>query len=283
MFRSILFTPGNEPDKIKKALLSQVDAVALDLEDAVAYEQKDQARQTICQALQQKPSLPVFIRLNAVSSPYFLDDLMATIQLPITGFMLPKTESCDELQKFDWLLGLLEKKSELPVGNHKIIPFIENAKGILQAQAIAAGPRVKCLAFGGVDYSQSLGLPYPQNSKGLFFARNQLVLASHAAGIEPPLDTVFPDLENHNLLQTEARIAKNLGFQGKLIIHPKQIQPVQQLFTPTPEELAYARKIVQAFAKAEALGIAVIQLDGKLIEYPIVHRAKSILAYANET
>jgi citrate lyase subunit beta/citryl-CoA lyase len=278
MPRSILFTPGDDRRKIEKALAAGADAVTLDLEDAVAYSQKDAARNMVREVLQKPVPQTVFIRINAASTDYILKDLKAVAVLPTAGLMLAKAESAEEVRKVDWLLGLLEIEAGLSRGTTALIPFVESAAGILRALEIASCPRVKALAFGGVDFSQELGINYPTESDGMFHARSQLVLASRAAGIEPPLDTVLPDIRNTEKLALEAGIARKLGFQGKLIIHPAQIETVNRVFSPSPEEIAYARKVVAAFEEAEAGGTAVIQVEGKMVEYPIVRRAKKILS-----
>lgn len=278
MLRTILFTPGDDLRKIEKAMAAGADAVTLDLEDAVAYSKKDAARHTVREVLQKPAPRTVFVRINASSTDYILEDLRAVTGLPLAGLMLAKAESAEEVRKVDWLLGLLEIEAGLPRGATALIPFVESAAGILRALEIASCPRVKALAFGGVDFSQELGIHYPAESDGMFHARSQLVLASRAAGIEPPLDTVLPDIKNTEKLTVEANIARKLGFQGKLIIHPAQIEAVNKVFSPTPEEIAYARKVVAAFEEAEAGGTAVIQVEGKMVEYPIVRRAKKILS-----
>lgn len=282
MFRSILFTPGNDRNKIEKAYKAGADAVTICLEDAVAYSQKEAARETVKEVLGEQPPVPVFVRVNAASSDFILEDLMAVTGLPLAGLMLAKAESADEVIRVDWLLGLIEPGRNVPRGSTRIIPFIESPGGILRSYEIASCPRVMALAFGGVDFSQELGLNYPAESEGLFYARSRLVVSSQAAKIEPPLDTVFPDIRDTKRLAEEAAIARKLGFQGKLVIHPAQVNPVNDVFSPGPEELDYARRVIEAFNQAEAKGTAVIQLDGKMIEYPIVRRARRILSvYGN--
>jgi citrate lyase subunit beta/citryl-CoA lyase len=220
----------------------------------------------------------IYVRINGASSQYILDDLEAVAGLPLEGIMLAKAETAEEVLRVDWLLGLLEEKKGHATGKTRLVPFIESAGGVLNAGRIAScTPRIKALAFGGVDFSQELGLRYPAESDGLFFARCQLVIASSSAGIEPPLDTVFPDIRNLAMLETEALIARKAGFQGKLVIHPSQVDPVNRAFTPTLQEIEYARKVVDAFDAAERSGTAVIQVDGRLVEYPIYRRALEIL------
>ena len=278
MLRTVLFCPADDVKKASKALTSEADAVTLDLEDAVAYSRKSAAREALIQILSDPPSKKVFVRINSAQSEYILDDLEEVAGLPLEGLMLAKAESAHDVIKVDWLLGLIEKRKGIPPGKTRIIPFIESPAGVLKCHEIAAStPRIKALAFGGVDFSQELGLRYPSESHGLSFARGQLVLASGSAGIEPPLDTVFPDIKNLAMLESEAELARRTGFQGKLVIHPSQVAPVNRIFTPSAEEIDYARKVVAAFDQAEKSGTAVIQVDGKMVEYPIYRRAKEIL------
>lgn len=278
MLRSILFTPGDDRRKIEKAFTAGADAVTICLEDAVAYSKKEAARETVKEVLKSPAPVPVFVRINAASSSYILRDLLQVTGLPLAGLMLAKAETAEEVRQVDWLLGLIEDEREIPRNTTVLIPFIESSGGVLRSYEIASCPRVKTLAFGGVDFSQDLGLGYPAESDGLFYARSRLAVSSQAAKIEPPLDTVFPDIKNTARLTEEAVTAKKLGFQGKLVIHPAQVNPVNDVFSPGAEELAYARKVVEAFNEAEAKGTAVIQLDGKMIEYPIVRRARRILS-----
>ena len=278
MLRTVLFCPANDVKKAGKAMTSEADAITLDLEDAVAYSQKAAARESLKEILSTPPAKKTFVRINAASSPYILDDIEAVTGLPLEGLMLAKADSSKEVLQVDWLLGLMEQKKGLPPGKIPLVPFIESARGMLNATEIAScTPRIKALAFGGVDFSQELGLRYPAESEGLFFARSQLVIASACAGIEPPLDTVYPDIRNVAMLEPEAEIAKKAGFQGKLVIHPTQVAPVNRVFTPTPQEVEYARKVVAAFDEAEKSGTAVIQVEGRLVEYPVYRRALAIL------
>ncbi|MHB8919247.1 MAG: HpcH/HpaI aldolase/citrate lyase family protein, partial [Desulfocucumaceae bacterium] len=179
MLRTVLFSPANDMKKAGKAMISGADAVTLDLEDAVAYSQKDDAREVLKEILRQPPPVKLFVRINPAGSGYILDDLTTVVGLPVDGLMVAKTESPADIGKIDWLLGMLEGKKGISPGKTSLIPFIESPGGVMRAADIAsASPRVKAFAFGGVDFSQDLGLRYPAESDGLFFARSQLVLAS---------------------------------------------------------------------------------------------------------
>ncbi|MBE3587855.1 MAG: CoA ester lyase [Thermoanaerobacteraceae bacterium] len=278
--RTLLFTPGSDSRKGEKAFTTEADAVILDLEDAVAPAQKEAARLTVRQTLGRPRPVPVFVRINGVQSPHILRDLQAVVDLPVQGLMLAKAESAEDVRRVDWLLGLLEQEHGLPVGGIKLIPFVESARGIARAEEIAAAPRVFCLAFGGNDYATDLGVSFSPEGDELFYARSRLVVASRSAGIDPPLDTVNPDFRDIPALAADARRAKRLGFQGKLVIHPAQVAPVNEVFTPSAEEISWAQRVVEAFARAEAAGSGVIQVEGQMVELPIVRRAEKILAAA---
>lgn len=281
LYRTVLFAPANDLRKAGKALLLEADGVVLDLEDAVAFSEKRKARITIQEALNLPRKGRVFVRINSAQSDFILGDLLAVVgSSKIDGIVLAKTESAEEVRQVDWLITKLEKERELPKGQLEVVPFIESARAVLDSHVIASAcSRVHRLFFGGIDYLLDIGASY--SKEALFFARSQLVAASRAAGIESPIDTVYPDLKDDEGLIADAWQARLLGFQGKLVIHPRQVGPINEVFTPSEAEIEWARKIVTAFEEAEAGGVAVIQVDGKMIEYPIVNRARQILALAN--
>lgn len=281
LYRSLLFAPGSDTKKMSKAYNLDADGIILDLEDAVAYSQKDVAREQVMNFLTEPPAKPTFVRVNDAKSPFILSDLQAVVDKPIVGIFLAKTESAEEVRHVDWLLTLLEGQYGLPKQELEIVAFLENTLGIEKAYEIAtASPRVKRMAFGGNDYTTDIGTSYSSTGDEFFYARSRMVVASRAAGIEAPLDTVCPFIKDTDLLEKDARRAQRLGFQGKMVIHPNQIPPVNTIFSPTQEEIDYARKIIAAFEEAESGGTGVIQVDGKMVEYPIVNRARQIVAIA---
>lgn len=281
LYRSLLFAPGSDTKKMTKAYNLDADGIILDLEDAVAYSQKDAAREQVADFLTTPPVKPTFVRVNDAKSAFILSDIQAVVDKPIVGIFLAKTESAEEVRHVDWLLTLLEGQYNLPMQKLEIVAFLENTLGIEKAYEIAtASPRVKRLAFGGNDYTTDIGTPYSNTGDEFFYARSRMVVASRAAGIEAPLDTVCPFIKDTDLLEEDAKRAQRLGFQGKMVIHPNQISPVNTIFSPTQKEIDYSRKIIAAFEEAEAKGTGVIQVDGKMIEYPIVNRARQVLAIA---
>ncbi|WP_027365274.1 HpcH/HpaI aldolase/citrate lyase family protein [Desulfotruncus alcoholivorax] len=278
-YRCILFVPGIDRKKITKAFSLGADAVVLDLEDAVAISEKDTARSVVQEVINTEKLPPAFVRVNGVHTRYILRDLQAVVNSGVLGIMLAKAESGEEVRMADWLIGLLEEEKGIPRGTLELIPFIESARGIESATEIAAAcPRVKRLALGGNDYTAETWTTYSEEGTELFYARSKLVVASSAAGIEPPVDTVCPFIKNVDSLRRDALRARKMGFQGKLVIHPAQIEPVINVFSPTAKEIRTAKRIIAAFEEAEASGTGVIQLDGKMVEYPIVNRARQILS-----
>lgn len=281
LYRTMLFAPANNLRKAGKALMLNADGVVLDLEDAVAISEKSNARQALKEALILPRRGDLFIRVNSAQTDFILADLQAAVVQGVKGIVLAKSESAEEIRQVDWLMGLLEKEQVLPPGALEIIPFIESANAIINTHAIAtASPRVSRMFLGGVDYVQDIGTSFSKSGSEIFYARSQLVVASRAAGIEAPIDTVYPDFKDIEGLVADAKLVRQMGFQGKLAIHPGQIGPLNEVFTPTAEEIAWAKKIVVVFDESEAKGQAIFQVDGKMIEYPIANRARRILHLA---
>ncbi len=290
--RTYLFTPANNEKRVSKAFGLNADAVILDLEDAVALSEKAQAREMAGSVLRpgrnSNASHRVYVRINSTGSGLWRKDLESVVHDGLDGIMLPKSESAADVWQVEETLSEIERARGLPEGSIELIPLVESARGIWNAYEIAStSRRVACLAFGAIDFTLDIGINYSKGGAELLYARSQLVVASRAAGVLPPVDTVFPDIRDFEGLIAETKAVKQLGFFGKLVIHPNQIEPVNRIFAPTEAEVERARRVVEAFAKAEAQGNAAIQLDGQLVDYPVAHRARKILALAetlpNET
>ena len=278
LFRSFLFAPGNHARRVEKALSLDADAVILDLEDAVATAEKRTTRDAVIAALTRPRRPLLYVRVNSVDTEFCYGDLAAIVRPGLDGIILPKVESAAGLATVDWLLAQLEREHGLTSSPIDLIPIIETARGLSQIDAIlASGSRVKRIAFGAGDFTLDVNMAWSRNEAELAYARARIVIASRAAGIEAPLDTVWVDLADVEGLEASARTALGLGFQGKMCIHPNQITVVNRVFTPSEAEIAFAGRVVAAFARAEAEGSAAIQLDGKFIDYPIVYRAQRIL------
>ena len=276
--RSFLFAPGNHARRVEKALSLDADAVILDLEDAVATAEKRATRDAVIAALARPRRGLLYVRVNAVDTEFCYGDLAAIVRPELDGVILPKVESAAGLATADWLLAQLEREQGLMPRAIDLVPIIETARGLNQIDAIlAAGTRVRHIAFGAGDFTLDVNMAWSRGEAELAYARAKIVTASRAAGIEAPFDTVWVDLADQEGLEASARTAFGFGFQGKMCIHPNQIAVVNRVFTPSEAEIAFAERVVAAFARAEAEGSAAIQLDGKFIDYPILYRAQRIL------
>ena len=276
--RSFLFAPGNHARRVEKALSLDADAVILDLEDAVATAEKRATREAVVAALVRPRRALLYVRVNAVDTEFCYGDLAAIVRPGLDGVIVPKVESAAGLATADWLLAQLEREQGLMSRKIDLVPIIETARGLNQIDAIlTAGTRVKHIAFGAGDFTLDVNMAWSRNEAELAYARARIVTASRAAGIEAPFDTVWVDLADEEGLETSARTAFGFGFQGKMCIHPNQIAVVNRVFTPSEAEIAFAERVVAAFARAEAEGSAAIQLDGKFIDYPILYRAQRVL------
>jgi citrate lyase subunit beta/citryl-CoA lyase len=273
-----LFAPGNHARRVEKALSLDADAVILDLEDAVATAEKRATRDAVIAALVRPRRALLYVRVNAVDTEFCYGDLAAIVRPGLDGVILPKVESPAGLATADWLLAQLEREQGLAPRAIDLVPIIETARGLNLIDAIlAAGTRVKRVAFGAGDFTLDVNMAWSRGEAELDYARAKIVTASRAAGIEAPLDTVWVDLADEEGLEASARTALGFGFQGKMCIHPNQIAVVNRVFTPSESEIAFAERVVAAFARAEAEGSAAIQLDGKFIDYPILYRAQRVL------
>lgn len=277
-YRSFLFAPGNHARKVMKVFGCGADNVILDLEDAVAKAEKVATRALVVEALKRERKGGAYIRVNAFTTEFCYGDAVAVVGPKLDGIILPMVESREQIVAFDWLVGALERERGLPVGGIDIIPIIETGKGIANAQAIAAaGTRVKRMAFGAGDYTLDMNMEWTPTESELEHARAEMAVASRAAGLEAPIDTVWVHLGDLEGLASSARRARQLGFQGKMCIYPPQVELVNRAFTPTEKEVAFARRVVAAFEKAEREGSSSIQLDGFFIDYPIVYKAQRTL------
>jgi citrate lyase subunit beta/citryl-CoA lyase len=291
LFRSLLFAPGNHPRRVEKAFTVGADAVILDLEDAVANAEKPTARKAVAAALAQPHRCRGYARVNAPSTPFCYADLVAVIGKGVDGVVLPKVESAADLHAIDWLMANLERERGVEVGSTDLIPIIETAVGmqridrVVQARGLRPYEgrwRVRRLAFGAADYAAEVGLAPGLDEIELADARARVVLASRAAGLEGPLDSPWFHLRESEAFSRALERSRRSGFQGRLCIHPDQVQPANAAYAPSADEVARAERIVAAFEAAEASGEAAIQVDGQMIDYPVAHRARAVLESARE-
>jgi citrate lyase subunit beta/citryl-CoA lyase len=280
--RSALFVPGNRPDRVDKAVATAADRVIIDLEDAVAVSQKEESRAPVREKIIAHKAHRVLVRVNGLETEFVMGDLAAVVVSELGGLVLPKTENSHQVGKIHGLLVDFEKQQGLPGGSIAVILLVESALGVQNIFQISAAAvelsREFLIALGAADYALDMGIEITRDGRELIYPRSRIALACRAAGIAPPLDTPFMiDLKDMDALKDDAARAKQLGFQGKLCIHPNQIEPVHLIFTPSAEEIAFARRVVEAF---EAGGSAAIQVDGKFVDYPVVERCRRILQLA---
>jgi citrate lyase subunit beta/citryl-CoA lyase len=286
MIRSLLFAPGNVPRRVEKALGLDADAVILDLEDSVAVSDKVATRKPVAEALKRPHRGLLYVRVNAPSTPFCQGDLAASVQPGLDGIVVPKIESAASLHAVDWLLASLEREHGIAEGSIDLMPIIETAAGvqridrILQARSLRTYPaawRVRRVAFGAADYANDVGLAPTLDEDELADARARLVLASRAAGMENPIDSPWFHFKEADAFRRALERSRRGGFQGRLCVHPDQIAPVNAAYLPSPEEIASAERIVAAFREAERAGSAAVQVDGQMVDYPVVHRAERLL------
>jgi citrate lyase subunit beta / citryl-CoA lyase len=265
--RSFLFAPGDDPRKLASANRSGADAIVADLEDAVAPERKGEARAVVAAfARERGAGPPLLVRVNGLTSPFATDDLRGLDGLPLSGVVLPKSR-----------IGDLHR-AVLP--RLPLVAMIEDARGLLDAVAVAADERVTRLALGAVDLAAELGLRAYRDGLELVHARSSLVVASAAAGIAPPVDTPFLQYDDAEGLRAECLLARSIGFAGKACIHPAQLRTVAEAFAPSPDELAWAAEIVQAFEHAAGARSGVTSHRGLMVDAPVVARARLLLEQA---
>jgi citrate lyase subunit beta/citryl-CoA lyase len=283
--RTALFAPGNRPDRAEKAIGLDADAVVIDLEDAVPIAEKESSRTLVREVLDHHPGQRMYVRINALTTPYAKEDLDAVASKNLDGILLPKVESSKDIVDLDRLLTEVERSNDLEAGSLEVISICETAKGLEDLYQIASTKtefkRLSVVAFGAADYTLDLGISLTRDGKELDYPRARLPVTSRAAGLMPPLDSPWMvDLKDIDGLIADAKKAKSYGFQGKVVIHPNQIEPCHEVFTPTEEEVDYAEKVIEAFEQAEREGKAAIQLEGKFIDYPVVEKSRRIYALA---
>lgn len=300
LLRSLLFMPGSQERMMAKTPGVTADAVIWDLEDAVAPQDKDAARNLVRRMLGElgyssgagpagpvqtatSPSAPgspapIFVRVNAVSTGQTEVDLETVVGPGLAGIMLPKCESSSEVAGVCRTIGWLEAERGLAEGSVAILALVETALGIVKAYEVAsASPRVQALCLGAEDLTRDMGVSRSRDGLEIVHARGAAVLAAAAAGVQA-VDTVYVDLDDAAGLERECALARRFGFGGKLAIHPKQVETMNRAFSPTEAEVDYARRVVTAFQGVAAAPKGVVVVDGKMVDRPVVERALKILA-----
>ncbi len=279
--RTMMFVPGNNPGMIKDAGIYGADCIMFDLEDSVSVNEKDAARFLVYSALMTLDYSPaeIVVRINDLSSGLGVADLEAIVRARPDVIRLPKTEAAQDVIDCEREIERIEKEAGIPIGSTGMMAAIESAEGVLNAPEIAkSSKRLIGIALGAEDYVTDLKTTRSDGTE-LAFARGMIVNAARAAGIDA-LDTVYSDVSNEEGFLAEATIIKKMGFSGKSVINPRQIDPLHRLFKPSDKDIEKARNIMEAIREANAKGSGVASLNGKMIDKPVVTRSKYLLELA---
>ena len=274
--RSVLFSPGDQPDLMRKAPRSGADVVVFDLEDAVVPAAKAEARAAVADVLTDPdfdPDCEVWVRVNpaGIAADDDLDAVVGGGARP-DGVMLPKVATADEVRTLDALLA--EHGLDLPV-----VALVESAAGVLHAEAIAAADATDALAFGAEDLSADIGATRTEAGTEVLYAREHVVLAASAAGVDA-VDTIHADFEDESGLADETAFALELGYDGKMAIHPAQVSVINEAFTPDAERIEWAERVLDAKAAADEADRGVFRVDGEMIDAPLIAQAERVLQRA---
>ena len=275
--RSVLFSPGDRPEMLRKAPETGADVVVFDLEDAVAPARKDEAREAVADVLTSgfDPDPEVCVRVTADDAAADLDALLdATPDSPRPdALMLPKVEAGEDVRKL--AEQATERGHDLPV-----FALVETAQGVLHAEGIAAARPTTAVCFGAEDLAADIGASRTEEGTEVLYAREHAVLAASAAGVDA-IDTVFTDVENEEGLRIETEFAAELGYDGKMAIHPAQVAPINDAYAPSEERVAWAERVLAAQAEADADGRGVFRVDGEMIDAPLIAQAERVIERAD--
>lgn len=280
--RALLFVPGDDLKKINKAAGLGTDSLILDMEDGAALNRKTEARTTIAQALRTIDfgRSERLARINPLESGWGLDDLNTVLPARPDGIVVPKVETEEQVQEVSLFITQFEKREGLPAGGIRLLIFVETAKGVINLRQIAGSdPRLDGIMFGGEDLVGSLGAVRTKPGWEIFYARSALVTYAAAFGLQA-IDTIYADLHDIPGLVEDSRLAQQMGYTGKLAIHPRQVEPITEVFTPSDEAVAAARRLSEAFQTHQSSGAGVFELDGKMVDMPMLRAAERVLSRA---
>jgi citrate lyase beta subunit len=268
IYRSLMFTPGTKKERLLKSVSSEADALLWDLEDAVHPDEKAAARTVIKEALDEledKPAKPIFLRVNQYGTEWYEADVLLARHENVTGIMLPKAESAEQVQETWEGMG----------ASGELIVLVETAVGIVRLEDIFSNPNVSGVAFGAIDYAVDVDLTLTEGGLEAIYARSRIVTYAKAAGVEGIYDTVFADIHNTESLQKRAISARALGFNGQMAVHPKQIETIHEVYSPSRKDIDWAVKVLHQ-AEHEAKGAGVFMFEGKMVDRPVLEKAKQI-------
>lgn len=279
--RTLLYMPGDSRPKIEKAISLHVDSICMDMEDGTAHNRKEKARKVIAKALDELDfgRSEKLIRINGIGSGLERDDLDLTLLHQPDGIVVPKVESVNHLEWLDAQLEAAELAHGWELQSLRVLAIIESARGVINLKEIAVHPRLDALIFGAEDYAASIGATRTKNGMEVLCARSQVVMHAKANDLQA-IDVVFVNFKDTVSLKIDALLGAQLGFSGKQIIHPNQIAPVNEAFTPNDAEIDYAQRLLAAFETAETEGKGVIDFEGKMIDMPLVVSARQVVERA---
>ncbi|MCM0650913.1 citrate (pro-3S)-lyase subunit beta [Clostridium swellfunianum] len=280
--RTMMFLPASNPAMVKDAYIYGADSIMFDLEDAVAVTEKDSARFLVYNALKtiDYGNTELVVRINPLDGPFGRDDIEAVVRAGVDVIRLPKTERKEDILEVEAAIEEVERKCGREIGSTRMMAAIESPIGVINAYEIAtASKRLIGIAIGAEDYVTNMKTKRYADGMELLGARSQIVIAARAAGIYA-LDTVYTEVDNEEGFRREVELIKQLGFDGKSVINPRQIQPVHDIYTPSEQEIKKSITIVRAAKEAEEKGLGVISVNGKMVDKPIVDRAERVLQLA---
>jgi citrate lyase beta subunit len=280
--RALLYMPGDDMRKIQKAANLDIDCICMDMEDGVALNRKPQARQTIAEALQKVDfgRSERLARINPVGSGLEMDDLSEVLPFRPDGIVIPKVDRAEQIHWVSQQISMAEQEFDWPPGQIHLLVVVESALGIVNlAQIAQADERLQAIIFGAEDFASDTGAIRTPVGWEVFYARSAVVTHCAAYGLQA-IDMVYVDFQDEAGLRVEALQGAQMAFSGKQIIHPNQIAPVQEAFTPSDQAIAHARRVVEAFAEYQKAGVGAFALDGKMVDAPIVKAAEKVMALA---
>ena len=280
LLRSLIFVPGNRPNMLERAKNFKTDIVMVDLEDSVPPSEKITARELASEWVTTltRNNQKVMIRVNSLDTGLTKDELTRIVSPQLYGISLGKVSSRWDIQSTDRVLVELEERLMIPVGTVKIIPWIETAKAIMELDAIAnASKRIIALAFGAEDYTNDMGILRTDMGTEVEFPRSAVAIAARSANIAA-LDSPFVSFKDTVNLKADSMKARQLGYTGKFAIHPDQLEIINQTFSPSKEDIEYALRVVEGWNEALKIGRGSFDLDGKMVDVPVVKRAQNLLA-----
>jgi citrate lyase subunit beta/citryl-CoA lyase len=281
--RTLLYVPGNMPSMLQNIPVFASDAVIIDLEDAVPHGEKDAARRLVRRFLDgyRERNKEILVRINPLDSAWAHDDLREVLPALPDGVRLPKADTPEAVERLDTLLTEFEEELGVEIGRFRILPSIESALGVIHCIDIAqCSARLIGLAFGAEDYTASMEIERTKTGEELMNARARVVWGAKAAGIQA-IDSIFADVKDADGLRRETELVKALGYTGKSLVNPRQIEIVHEVFAPRPEEIAHALQVIEVIQRAREMGTGVISLGGRMVDAPVVKRAYRTLRTAH--